>query len=287
MKRGSSLNTRKQRPSQRRSRKGKYHDATCQKHPARDNRDRGSRTRGTDRRAGDEAGAKRILKEMSDYVSNQKNLSVKYDVDLEVITPNVEKIQFSSSGEVLLSRPDKIRMARSGGYADVEMTFDGKTLTIYGKHNKTLHSSRHPGSFDGPDRAASEKSTGFEIPGADLLLAKPYEVLMEDVLEAKYIGHACGWHRVRAPGLPQFRHRLAALGRARQPPDPAPSMSSRPKRWQPHPNTRCVIKEWKTDVAPDADAFTFKKPDGVQLVAFESSERHRRATAPAETQGRK
>jgi hypothetical protein len=51
--------------------------------------------------------ADKILKAMSDYVASQKTLSVTFDSDIEVITPNLRKIQFTSSGRVQLSRPDK------------------------------------------------------------------------------------------------------------------------------------------------------------------------------------
>ena len=55
-------------------------------------------------------GADKILKAMSDYVTSQKTLSVTYDSDVEVMTPALQKIQFTSSGQVQLSRPDKLRV---------------------------------------------------------------------------------------------------------------------------------------------------------------------------------
>ena len=62
-------------------------------------------------------GPDKILKAMSDYVTSQKTLSVTYDSDVEVITPALQKIQFASSGQVQLSRPDKLRAARTGSAA--------------------------------------------------------------------------------------------------------------------------------------------------------------------------
>ena len=82
--------------------------------------------------AGDDA--LQILKAMSDYLASQKTISATFDSTLEVITPQSEKIQFASSGTLLLNRPNEIRATRTGGYADVEMVFDGKTLTVYGKN---------------------------------------------------------------------------------------------------------------------------------------------------------
>ncbi len=45
---------------------------------------------------------------MPAYVSSQKTIDLTFDSDIEVITPQFEKIQFTNSGEVLVSRPDKI-----------------------------------------------------------------------------------------------------------------------------------------------------------------------------------
>ena len=75
----------------------------------------------------------KILKAMSDYVTGQKTLSITFDSDIEVITSGLQKIQFTSSGQVQLSRPDKLRATRTGGYNDVEIVFDGKTFTINNK----------------------------------------------------------------------------------------------------------------------------------------------------------
>jgi hypothetical protein len=64
--------------------------------------------------------AKAILKAMSDYVASQPKISLTFDTDIEVITPDLEKIQFTNSGRLSLSRPDKLVASRTGGYADVE-----------------------------------------------------------------------------------------------------------------------------------------------------------------------
>jgi hypothetical protein len=64
---------------------------------------------------------------MSEFVAGEKTVTFTFDSDIEVITPQLEKIQFTNSGGALLSRPDKLRAHRIGGYADVEMVFDGKT----------------------------------------------------------------------------------------------------------------------------------------------------------------
>ena len=61
------------------------------------------------------ADAKTILKSMSDYVSSPKNIELTFDTDIEIITPQLEKIQFTNSGDLLLSRPDKLQAHRVAG----------------------------------------------------------------------------------------------------------------------------------------------------------------------------
>jgi len=131
--------------------------------------------------------AGKILKAMSDYVAGQKVISAKYDSSVEVITPTLEKIQFASSGQMLLSRPDKLRATRTGGYADIELVFDGKTATLLGKNINAFAQFDTPGSVDQlVDLLRNQLSV--ELPGTDLLNANAYDVLMSDVIDAKHMG---------------------------------------------------------------------------------------------------
>src|SRR5205809_546627 len=78
----------------------------------------------------DEAQAKSLFKAMSDYLAAQKTLSFDYDTNLEFVTKEGQKLALASSGTISVSRPDKIRATRTGGFADVEMVYDGKTLSV-------------------------------------------------------------------------------------------------------------------------------------------------------------
>ena len=79
-----------------------------------------------------EAGAKALLKAMTDYVAAQKAISFDYDVSLEVVTTDDQKLTLAASGNVELARPDKVHASRSGGFADIETVFDGKTTDDLG-----------------------------------------------------------------------------------------------------------------------------------------------------------
>ena len=134
-----------------------------------------------------EPDARKILASMSTYVAGQDNIELSFDSDIEVVTTQLEKIQFTSSGGVLLSRPNRLHAFRTGGYADVELFFDGKTASVLGRNLNAYAQFESPGTVDQLIHAL-RSGHGVALPGADLLLSNSFEVLIADVEEAKYIG---------------------------------------------------------------------------------------------------
>jgi hypothetical protein len=134
-----------------------------------------------------EQDARRILKSMSDYLTAQKAISFAYDADLDVVTTEKQRLALASSGTVSLRRPDKIRAMRSGGFADVELVFDGKTMTLLGRNANRYAQLEVPGTID---HLIDELKDTYKrpLPAADLLLSNPYEQLMADVTDIKDLG---------------------------------------------------------------------------------------------------
>jgi hypothetical protein len=209
--------------------------------------------------------ARTILKAMSDYVSSQKTMELTFDSDIEVITPQLEKIQFTNSGELLMSRPDKLRAHRVGGYADVALYFDGRTASVYGKSVNGYAQIAVPGTLDQLFEAL-RAGHGVALPGADFLLSNPYAALLADVMEAKHIGRGvidgveCDhlafrnfdtdwqlWVEVGASPVPR---KVVITSKTL---NSAPQYTFR-------------VKSWKTGFEPPAGAFTFTPPVGVQKL---------------------
>jgi hypothetical protein len=135
----------------------------------------------------DETEARGLLKAMSDYMAGQPTISFAFDSDLDVVTVDLQKLEFASSGTVSLARPDKLRMTRTGGFADVEMVFDGKQLSVLGKNLNRYAQVEAPGTIDQlVDNI--RVNLGVEAPGADLLLSNVYDQLMDAVVDVKDLG---------------------------------------------------------------------------------------------------
>ena len=200
-----------------------------------------------------------ILKASTDYLAAQKSISATFDSDIEVITPELQKIQFTSSGQMKLSRPDKLRIRRTGGYADVELTYDGKTLTIYGNNAKSYVQADEAGTVDHVIDVI-QSAAGAAMPGTDLLLTHAYDEMMADVFDAKHIGQGvvdgveCEHLAFRGTET-DWQIWIEAGAR------PIPRkyvITSKVLAGAPQYTLR--IKDWNTDAIADANAFVFKPP---------------------------
>ncbi|MBP1750733.1 MAG: putative rane protein [Deltaproteobacteria bacterium] len=203
--------------------------------------------------------AKSILKAMSDYVNSQKAIEITFDSDIEVITPQLEKIQFTNSGDVLLSRPNKLRAHRVGGYADVALFFDGKTVSVYGKHINSYAQFDSPGTIDQLIEALRQ-GYGVALPGADLLLSNSYETLMADVKEARYIGRGViDGRECEHLAFRNFDTDWQLWVEVGKSPIPRKLVITS-KTLNNAPQYTLRVKSWKTGIEPMQNAFAFTPP---------------------------
>jgi len=130
---------------------------------------------------------KALFKEMSDYLASQNAMSFDYDSTLEIVTTEGQKLGLASSGAMTVNRPNKIHATRAGGFANIEMAYDGTTLTLLGKNANVYAQVNAPGNID---HLVDELRNTFHrpVPAADLLMSNPYEQLIPLVVDAKDLG---------------------------------------------------------------------------------------------------
>nr|WP_245754504.1 DUF2092 domain-containing protein [Candidatus Accumulibacter aalborgensis] len=216
----------------------------------------------------DEADAKRLLKGMSDYLAAQQAFSFSYDATLEVVTPEDQILGLASSGKVVVNRPDKIRATRAGGFADVVMSFDGKTLTILGKNLNAYAQVEIPGSIAHLVDVMRDKYDR-PLPAADLLLTNSYDILMEGVEDIKDLGSGViggvecdslafrskdvDWQIWIAHGDKPYPCRYVITS----------------KRVPKGPSYAIQFGDWKTGKAVTAGSFAFKNTSKATMVKLE------------------
>ncbi len=213
----------------------------------------------------DEADAKNLLKAMSDYMAAQKAISFAFDANLEVVTKDKQKLALASSGTVTLNRPGKIRATRAGGFADVEMLFDGKTLTLFGKTKNLYIQIDVPGTVD---HLVDELRNKYKrpLPAADLLMSNTYDQLMPDVVDVKDLGSGvidgveCDYLAFRKKEV-DWQIWIAQGDR----PYPCRYVITS-KRIANDPQYSIQIRNWKTGDEVASDDFGFKNPTKAKKI---------------------
>jgi hypothetical protein len=162
-----------------------------------------------------------------------------------------------------------LRVRRTGGYADVELVFDGKTVSLYGNNAKAYAQADMVGTIDQLVEGIQAK-TGGAMPGTDLLLANSYDVLTSDVIEGHHVGQGVV-DGVECEHLAFRGHDTDWQIWIQTGAQPIPRkyvITSKTLAGAPQYTLR--IKEWKADAIADADAFAFKPPEGATKVSLDS-----------------
>jgi hypothetical protein len=212
-----------------------------------------------------ETEAKNLLKAMSDYLVAQKAISLTYDNSFEVVSKDQQKLQVTASGKLDMSRPDKLRVTRTGGFANIEMVFDGKTFTIIGRDANIYAQVEAPGTIDQMVDEIRDKYHK-SIPGADLLLTNVYDELMQDVVDVKDLGSGviggreCDHLAFRAKNL-DWQIWIAQGDR----PYPCRFVITTTEV-EMAPQYTLDIREWKAGEEVVAGDFSFKAPDGAKKL---------------------
>lgn len=135
----------------------------------------------------DETAARDIVGKMATYLASQQTLSFDFDSDLQVATTDGQKLDIASSGSVAVLRPDKFHAKRRGGFSNVEVSFDGKTLTVLNLNSMLFAREDMPGSNDDMMSTMRDKYQR-PLPAADLLSADVGKVLLAEVTDVKDLG---------------------------------------------------------------------------------------------------
>jgi hypothetical protein len=206
-----------------------------------------------------------VLRGMATYLKGLPSYTVSFDSDLEVLTHDSEKLQFSSSGAVALERPRKFHATRRGGVIDAEFTYDGKSLTLHDRGQKIYAQYDVLGSIDDALDAARDV-TGFHFAGADLLYGDVYPGLNLEVRSATYIGV------VMVNGIEA--HHLAYRAKdidwqiwVQTGEKPLPLKYVITSKWMAAaPQFSVRLRDWDTSPKLDAKNFMFTPPDGTRKV---------------------
>jgi hypothetical protein len=158
-------------------------------------------------------------------------------------------------------------MTRSAGFADIELLFDGKTLTLLGKSENAYTQLSVPGTIEHLINELRDKHHR-PLPAADLLLTNTYDELMRDVTDVKDLGSGviggveCDFLAFRKPDV-DFQIWIAQGNR------PYPCRFTITSRAVPNALHYTVqFRDWKTGDQVAATDFEFKNATNAKRIEF-------------------
>lgn len=130
-----------------------------------------------------------ILKGASDRLAAAKTVSFKGVVSEESPSRLGPPLVYTSRYEVLLRRPDKLRIVSPGDGPRTELYYDGKSLMAFAPKENYVATTDAPATIDGALRTAFDKAQIY-YPFADLVVADPYKDLSDGLRVAFYVGES-------------------------------------------------------------------------------------------------
>lgn len=98
----------------------------------------------------DQADAKTALMHMAEFIAQLPRFSVTIRIGYDIVQPNGQKIEFGEVRELIIDRPQRMRIDVKRSDGDQELlVFDGKTMTIYDVDNNAYAMIDKAGDLDG------------------------------------------------------------------------------------------------------------------------------------------
>ena len=131
--------------------------------------------------------ADQYLKAMSSYLAGLKTYSFQVEEFFDEVQDDGQKIQFSNQRHISVSRPDKVFGEDEGDTRNSSFYYDGKTVTVFDRGQKTYATEKVPGTIDAMlDDLHERFDTDQTL--ADFLFSDPYKVFTENVQSGTYVG---------------------------------------------------------------------------------------------------
>jgi hypothetical protein len=131
--------------------------------------------------------ADRLLREMGDYLKSADAFTVHAGSSYDSVDDEGQKIRYGGAADVAMRRPDGLRSAFKGDERQSQLFYDGRTVTIYDVGINMYTVTEVPPDIDSALDTIFDKY-GVSVPLSDLVYADPYSILIENVIEGRWVG---------------------------------------------------------------------------------------------------
>lgn len=130
-----------------------------------------------------------LLKAMSDKLAAAKSLSFTALVTYEHPSRIGPALAYTTLSEVLMERPNKLRVITAGDGPASEFYYDGKTVMAYSPAENAVAIAEAPPTMDAMLKAAFDRAAIY-FPFTDLIVTDPYKDIADGLVHAFYIGQS-------------------------------------------------------------------------------------------------
>ncbi len=130
-----------------------------------------------------------LLKASSSRLAAARTMSFKAVVSYESPSRLGTPLVYTTRSEVLLQRPDKLRVITPGDGPASEFYYDGKTMMAFAPAENLVAIAEAPPTIDAALKAAYD-SAAIYFPFTDVMVADPYKDIADGLILAFYIGQS-------------------------------------------------------------------------------------------------
>ena len=138
---------------------------------------------------GIEADAVAILKAMSEKLAAAKTISFIAVNAYESPAVNGQPLYYTTVSQVMVERPDKLRVVTPGDGPPTEFYYNGKTMVAYDPAMNLVAITDAPPTIDAMVRAAYDKAAIY-FPFVDFIVADPYKDIEASLKSAFLVGRS-------------------------------------------------------------------------------------------------
>jgi hypothetical protein len=131
--------------------------------------------------------ATKALNSMGDYLRTLKTFQVKATISREIVMLDGEKVQFDGTADLIVQRPDRLRLSMTSDRTDRRFFFDGKTFTLYAPRTNYFATVAAPPTII---QLADTLETrfGIELPLVDLFRWGTADGIDGQLTSANFVG---------------------------------------------------------------------------------------------------
>ena len=128
-----------------------------------------------------------VLQRMSEFLAQAQRFSVTVDTGFDVVQDSGQKIEFGETRQIVLRRPDRVRIeATKRNGSKSRMFFDGKDTAAFNTKENVYATVARPGTVD-EAIAYFLNDLDMRLPLAELLSSQLTKTLAEHVRAAAYV----------------------------------------------------------------------------------------------------